>query len=228
MEISLSVSTIVPLIRVRFCVQSPYPMWCPFFKPHMSAAIEAAFTRDEASHLHSNQTPPRRWSFQWSTRTNTVNPAANPVVLVQSHESTTYWAPHPVPPEMRNLPHLDSSYHVSDFKHLSSKAIQGFNVSTYFGSLPDSGEASTHTTDLETLNAHWNAQQYCNFKRALIQSANSKENLHFQCHALSEKKFRHWNQTGFFVISFPFPVSMSFSDFHKLSCVLCVYFFNKD
>ena len=64
-----------------------------------------------------------------------------------------------------------------------------------------------------------NAQQYCNFKFALIQSANSKENLHFQCHALSEKKFRHWNQTGFFVISFPFPVSMSFSDFHKLSCV---------
>ena len=117
------------------------------------------------------------------------------------------------------LPHLGSSYHVSDFKHLSSKAIQGFNVSTYFGSLPDSGEASTHTTDLETLNAHWNAQQYWNFKRALIQSANSKENLHFQCHALSEKKFRHWNQTGFFVISFPFPVSMSFSDFHKLSCV---------
>ena len=52
------------------------------------------------------------------------------------------------------LPHLDSSYHVSDFKHLSSKAIQGFNVSTYFGSLPDSGEASTHTTDLETPNAH--------------------------------------------------------------------------
>ena len=85
------------------------------------------------------------------------------------------------------LPHLDSSYHVSDFKHLSSKAIQGFNVSTYFGSLPDSGEASTHTTDLEKLNAHWNAQQYCNYKRALIQSANSKENLHFQCHALSEK-----------------------------------------
>ena len=32
-----------------------------------------------------------------------------------------------------------------------------------------------------------NAQQYCNFKFALIQSANSKENLHFQCHALSEK-----------------------------------------
>ena len=117
------------------------------------------------------------------------------------------------------LPHLDSSYHVSDFKHLSSKAIQGFNVSTYFGSLPDSGEASTHTTDLETLNAHWHAQQYCNFKRALIQSANSKENLHFQCHALSEKSSVIGIRQVFFVISFPFPVSMTFSDFHKLSCV---------
>ena len=121
------------------------------------------------------------------------------------------------------LPHLDSSYHVSDFKHLSSKAIQGFNVSTYFGSLPDSGEASTHTTDLETLNAHWNAQQYCNFKRALIQSANSKENLHFQCHALSEKKFRHWNQTGFF------RHLVSVSSVHDLlrfsQIILCVYFF---
>ena len=124
------------------------------------------------------------------------------------------------------LPHLDSSYHVSDFKHLSSKAIQGFNVSTYCGSLPDSGEASTHTTDLETLNAHCNAQQYCNFKRALIQSANSKENLHFQCHALSEKKFRHWNQTGFSSSRFRFQCPCPSPIFTNY--LVCLLFFNKD
>ena len=40
-----------------------------------------------------------------------------------------------------------------------ARTAQLLAVSTYFGSLPDSGEASTHTTDLETLNAHWNADE---------------------------------------------------------------------